>query len=137
MKKIILTSAAALTLAGCAPELHSSLPVYMASKNLPAVTVEAFPHCEGYGCPFHKTVILSNHDWKKIDRAFGKKAKNADEERVKISKTIGVFEEIVGKLTAPMSTAKAPLSKPAPASLIALMKARIPPSICSYWNKEA
>jgi hypothetical protein len=99
MKKILTLAASCLILAGCAAELHSSLPAYMKYKNLPPVSVANFPHCEGYGCPVYKNVILSKSDWKKIDKAFGKKAKNAEDERAKLPDVIAVFEQVVGALT--------------------------------------
>lgn len=84
---------------GCAHELQTSLDNYMKTKHLPPPTLESFPHCEGYGCPTFKNVKLNSHDWKKIETAFGKPAKNAREEREKIATTIGAFERIVGPLT--------------------------------------
>lgn len=89
----------ALAMTGCAPHLQSSLPVYIQSKNLPEPAIDLFPHCEGYGCPFYKNVKLNKRDWTKIEKTFGKKARNAETERIKISKTIGTFEKIVGSLT--------------------------------------
>lgn len=97
MKKLLLMSA--LLLSGCANELEPSLPYYMAKKNLPDIRVENFPHCEGYGCPIHKNVILNKQDWSIIEKAFGEKAKNAKDERAKIARTIGAFERVVGPIT--------------------------------------
>ncbi len=90
---------AAATLGGCAHELHSSLNNYMKAKNLPSVSVAKFPHCEGYGCPTHKNVVLNEHDWQIIMQTFGKPARDAAEERWKIARTVGQFEKIVGPLT--------------------------------------
>ncbi len=91
--------AATLALCGCASEMHSSLNAYMAAKRLPAPTVERFPHCQGYGCPTVKFIELNKTDWKKIEKAFGRKAKTAEEERNSIARTIGTFEQVVGPLT--------------------------------------
>lgn len=99
MKKILAITVSCLVLSGCAAELHSSLPAYMKYKNLPEVTVDNFPHCQGYGCPIHNNVILSKSDWKKIDKAFGTKAKNAEGERANLPNVIATFEQIVGPLT--------------------------------------
>lgn len=97
MKPIILITV--LFLASCANELEPSLPYYMAKKNLPAVRVDNFPHCQGYGCPTHKNVVLNKRDWSLIEKAFGKKAKSAKDERAKIARAIGAFERVVGPLT--------------------------------------
>lgn len=89
----------ALALTGCANELYPSLYYYMKEKRLPPVTEENFPHCEGYGCPTYKNVMLNKRDWKIIEKAYGKKAKNAAEERQKAAQAIGAFERVVGPLT--------------------------------------
>jgi hypothetical protein len=89
----------AIALTACANQLYPSLHYYMQEKKLPPVRAENFPHCEGYGCPTYKNVILNKYDWKKIEKAYGKPAKTPEEERQKIAKTVGMFEQIVGKLT--------------------------------------
>lgn len=99
IKKSLLPLAAALLLSGCANELYGSLPLYMQSKHLPEVRIENFPHCEGYGCPIVKNVELNAADWKTIERAYGGKAETAKNEREKIARTIGVFEQVVGPIT--------------------------------------
>ncbi len=88
-----------LILSACANELAPSLPFYMKEKKLPEVRVDSFPHCEGYGCPAYKNVILNKRDWNKILKTFGTKAKTAEQEREKIARTIGTFERVVGPLT--------------------------------------
>lgn len=88
-----------LLLGGCADQLYNSLPLYMQSKNLPPVSVESFPHCQKYDCAVAKKVVLNKADWKRIEKTFGKKAKNAEQEREKIAKTVGAFERIVGPIT--------------------------------------
>lgn len=98
MKKTIL-ALSLLALSGCANELHPDLHYYMKDKRLPAPTQESFPQCQGYGCPMYKMVELNKADWNKIEKAYGKKPKNAEEERQKISSAIGAFEDVVGKLT--------------------------------------
>ena len=100
MKKIALPALlAVLFLGGCADTLYPDLHYYMKEKRLPPPTQESFPHCEGYGCPTYKNVELSKADWKKIENAFGSKAKNAGQEREKVARTIGEFERVVGPLT--------------------------------------
>lgn len=97
--KIATILSMALLLAACAHELHPSLESYMATKRLPQPRTEQFPHCQGYGCRAYKNVVLNKADWKKIEKIFGKKAKNVEQEREKIAKTIGQFEKIVGPIT--------------------------------------
>lgn len=98
MKKTLLVFFA-LMLSSCAPHLQSSLDVYMKSKNLETPTTARFPHCQGYGCPVVMNVELNKKDWADITKTYGKPAKNAEAERIKISRTIGAFERIVGPLT--------------------------------------
>lgn len=86
-------------LTACADHLYPSLGSYMQSKNLPAVSMKSFPHCQNYGCTTVKKVELNQHDWNIIETSFGKKTKNAGQERDKIAKTIGIFEQLVGPLT--------------------------------------
>ena len=88
-----------LLFAGCADRLYADLPDYMQSKNLPPVSMKSFPHCQNYDCAVVKKVELNQRDWKKIERAFGQKAKTAEQEREKIAKTIGAFESVVGPIT--------------------------------------
>ncbi len=98
MKRIIPLLALLLT-AGCADRLYDSLDFYMKEKRLEKPTIERFPHCEGYGCPTVKNVELGTADWKRIEKTFGGKAKNAAQEREKIARTIGEFERVVGPIT--------------------------------------
>lgn len=97
--RFIALPLALLTLSSCAPHLYSSMDAYMVAKRLEKPALKRFPHCQNYGCAVVMNVELNKKDWKKIDKAFGKKAKNAEEERRKIAKTIGTFEEIVGPIT--------------------------------------
>lgn len=97
MKKLLLVMS--LLLASCADQLYPDLPAYMKAKNVEEVSMKNFPHCQNYGCAVVKKVELSQSDWKKIERAFGPKAKSAEQEREKIAKTIGVFEQVVGPIT--------------------------------------
>ncbi len=94
---------ALLLTSGCANQLYGSLPDYMKSKKLAVPSAEKFPHCQNYGCAVIKNVSLSKADWNKIEKAFGKKAKFAEQEREKIVKIIGVFEQIVGPITGTQS----------------------------------
>ncbi len=88
-----------LLLTGCADQLYGSLPLYLESKNMPAPTAQSFPHCQNYGCRVVKNVELSQDQWNTLYQTFGSKAKDAEEEREKITKTIAAFEKIVGPIT--------------------------------------
>lgn len=100
MKPLLTASFAALILmTGCADTLYGSLPNYFESKKLKTPSVESFPHCQNYDCAVVKNVTLNTSEWKKIEKDFGKKAKSAAQEREKIGKIIGVFENILGPIT--------------------------------------
>lgn len=99
MKNTIFSACCAILLMGCANQLYPSFDQYFDAKRLPPVTQDDFPHCQDYGCRTYKNVILNSHDWKRIEKAFGGKAKNAKEEREKTALTVGTFERIVGPMT--------------------------------------
>ncbi len=88
-----------LLISGCADTLYPTMGDYMASKKLKQPTIASFPHCQNYDCAVVKNVTLGKSEWKAIDKAFGKKAKSAEQEREKIAKTIGVFEQVLGPIT--------------------------------------
>lgn len=88
-----------LLLGACADSLYPDTQSYMQAKHLSEPTMKSFPHCQNYGCALVKNVKLSQRDWTKIEKAFGPKARNAEQEREKIAKTIGAFETIVGPIT--------------------------------------
>ncbi|PZQ45736.1 MAG: hypothetical protein DI551_06555 [Micavibrio aeruginosavorus] len=90
---------ALLMLSACADTLYPSMAQYNQAKKLGETTVENFPHCQNYDCKLVKRVALNDYDWTKIEQAFGSPAKDAAQEREKIAKTIGAFEQIVGPLT--------------------------------------
>jgi hypothetical protein len=97
--KLIALPLLLLGLTACAPHLYDSMESYMLSKRLEQPKPERFANCQAYGCAIVMNVELNKHDWKKIEKAYGKKAKTAEEEREKIARTIGVFEQIVGPIT--------------------------------------
>lgn len=99
IRKILIPLMIAASVAGCANTLYPNLHFYMKEKRLPPVTAENFPHCEGYGCPTYKNVMLNKRDWKIILSAYGAKAKTAEQERAKVAKTIGMFEQVIGPIT--------------------------------------
>ena len=99
MKNLPLVLAGIVLLGACAPHLQPSLPAYMTSKKLAKPGVDLFPHCQNYDCATVKNVGLSKADWARIEKAYGKKAKTAEDERVKISRAVGVFEDVLGPLT--------------------------------------
>jgi hypothetical protein len=88
-----------LLLGACADRLYPDMPAYMQAKHLATPSMQSFPHCQNYGCAVVKNVKLDQGDWGKIEKVFGPKAKTAGQEREKIAKTIGAFENIVGPIT--------------------------------------
>lgn len=72
---------------------------YLRNKNIPAPTLEAFPHCYDYGCKTVKTVSLSNQAWKELNAIFSIPANTAEQERDRISKAIQIFETDIGAQT--------------------------------------
>lgn len=97
MKKI-LPFAALLLLAACGSN-HDN---YQAALNGYRVGMPkdytAFKQCHGYGCRVIDNIALTKGDWKMISKAFNPKPKNAEDERKRIAKAIGIMETRVGKL---------------------------------------
>ena len=84
----------------CVSQDFKTYERYLATKQLPAITSDQFPHCHGYGCPSYYLVELHQKDWRLIDRIFTRRpAKTPQAEREKLAQAIGAFETIVGKLT--------------------------------------
>lgn len=88
-----------LLLCACADQLYPNTDSYMQAKHLAQPSMQSFPHCQNYDCAVVKNVKLSQRDWSSIEKAFGPKARSAQQEREKIAKTIGVFEQVVGPIT--------------------------------------
>lgn len=95
MKKRAL-GLATLLLAGC--HSLSTYEEYFHLKNVPHPSLDAFPHCHGYGCRKQQTLSFTAEDWEKIDQFFENPSQNAQEERQKIAEVIGVFEKKTGFL---------------------------------------
>lgn len=86
-----------ILLAACASAYDGGdYKMYLAKKNVAQPTSELVHHCHAYGCQAISKVELTKADWKKIQKIFKSKSKNAEAERKKIAKAIGVFEQIVG-----------------------------------------
>lgn len=88
-----------LCLSACVSQDFKTYDRYLASKNIPAPTVEQFPHCHAYGCASHYLVELNKSQWKQIDKIFARPSKNAAQERERIIKAVGLFERMVGGMT--------------------------------------
>jgi hypothetical protein len=98
MKKYFLF--ASLLMMGCAGGGQSGdYAAYLKGKGLQPTTLEKFSHCRAYGCQKIDTVSLNKQEWRAIEKAFKPKPKNAEAERQRISKAIGVFETKVGAIT--------------------------------------
>ncbi len=97
--RFFLLASLTFILSACVSQDFKTYERYIASKNIPAPTLDQFPHCHGYGCPSHYLVELHAKEWKQIDRLFRPASKNPQQERARIAKAIGAFETIVGKMT--------------------------------------
>lgn len=72
---------------------------YLQHKGVRAPDQNTVQSCRGYGCKFVDTVTLSRAEWQKIARLFSPPSRNAKEERTRIAKAIGTFEQIIGPKT--------------------------------------
>lgn len=83
-------------LTGCSQK-YTDPKIYYENRELPLPTISSFPHCLNYGCQKVKIVKLNELEWKQVEKFYGNKANSPQEERNKISKTIGFLEQLVGK----------------------------------------
>jgi hypothetical protein len=111
MRAVILF--ATLFLTGCGTT--STPSDYFARNHLPAPTLAAFPHCRGYGCAHVESVHLPNRDWMTISRLFP--AHDADDERKKVARAIGLFEQRVGIRTGTSEDVAGTYTNPGPYQL--------------------
>lgn len=98
MKKTATLLSACLLLSGCMKH-YESYERYLVSRNLPAPTMKAFPHCSDYDCA---TVQIANYwpkEWKQVQKQFKPKAKSAKKERQQIARAIQKMEQIIGPIT--------------------------------------
>lgn len=73
---------------------------YLAKKGVTQLTPEHFEHCRGYGCRIiDDNITLSDNDREKARLIFTQPIKDAAEERRRIAKAIGFFEDVVGAHT--------------------------------------
>jgi len=72
---------------------------YLTSQSIKPPEGNIFQHCYNYGCKKVVSVEFSPDDWLKVEKIYGAPARNPDEERKKVSSSIGVFEQIVGEKT--------------------------------------
>lgn len=59
-------------------------------------SLDQFEVCQNGGCAKLSSLNLSSFDWQPIETLFAQPAQNAQQERVKLAKAIGMLEEIVG-----------------------------------------
>lgn len=72
---------------------------YLAGRQVGPSTPENIRHCRAYGCKIITNVHINEKDWRQIVKIFRPKAKNAEQERQRIAKAIGLFERKIGPLT--------------------------------------
>ncbi len=100
MMRLIGLMILVLSVTGCATESYKTRDYYLkVEKHLPDPTPDNFPHCQNYGCRTYKMVQLNDRDWRTIAKSFTPAPRNASEERARIARTIGVFEQVIGPIT--------------------------------------
>lgn len=98
MKRGVLLPAI-LLLAACTAQ-GGDYRHYLARKNVTQIAPEGFSHCRSYGCKHVDTGIrLSEEDWAEISILFLRPIENAANERERIARAIGLFEQKTGALT--------------------------------------
>ena len=89
---------AAVTLGACST-MDTSPQGYYKKKNIDVPAISSFPFCSEYGCKKVEKISLSEEDWRDILEYYGDIAVDAESEREKISRTIGLFERKIGRFT--------------------------------------
>lgn len=64
-----------------------------------APSIDHFEVCQNGGCAKLTTLNLSGADWQPVEALFAQPIQNAEQERDKLAKAIGMLEEIVGQRT--------------------------------------
>ncbi|MGQ0526947.1 MAG: hypothetical protein ACT4OY_02780 [Alphaproteobacteria bacterium] len=85
-----------LLLTACGAVSQKSAPDYLAERRIKLATLDAVPHCHGYGCQIVTPVSLSDKEWGSVKNIFRKKSKTPEAERTKIAKAVGLLERIIG-----------------------------------------
>lgn len=89
----------ALLLAACAGQA-GGYREYLARKHVTQIAPENFSQCRGYGCKYvERDLQLSEADWAEIRLLFLRPIPDAQDERARIARAIGLFEHKVGALT--------------------------------------
>lgn len=87
-----------LILAGCASP-QSTPDAYLAGRGLAKETPARFTHCQGYGCLKKTHITMTDKDWTPFVKIFKPKPKNAEQERERITRAVGLFERKMGAIT--------------------------------------
>lgn len=83
---------------GCTAGEQKSYHYYFERRSLTQDPLpEKFVHCHGYGCKYKTDVVLTQKEWKNIEKIFHPKSKSAEQERTRIEKSIGLFEQYIGE----------------------------------------
>lgn len=72
---------------------------WLARRNIPLPTQEAFPNCYGNGCRKVVTLSLSGQDRTDLDALFSPPSQDAAQERARIAEAIGFLERTTGAVT--------------------------------------
>lgn len=96
MLRIIIPLAA---LAACANLPEKPPQEYYKGRKIAPPGQDAFTFCSQYGCKRLTPLAISPAEWDDIAQVYGPPAQTAQEERGKIARTIGRFEQIIGART--------------------------------------
>jgi hypothetical protein len=98
MRYLTLSIVLTLFLSGCTSP-QSTPDSYLAGRGLVKETPERFTHCQAYGCIKKTHITMTDKDWRPFVKIFKPKPKNAEQERARIAKAIGLFERRIGPIT--------------------------------------
>ncbi len=91
----VATLLAMTVLTACATT-ENSYKDYLAKRHVADPAGLTLQHCHAYGCQVVSDITLTQDEWNKITSIFKPVLTNAQQERERISKAIGLFERIVG-----------------------------------------
>jgi hypothetical protein len=95
MRKNLYLLQIAFVLTACVTT-ETGYQTYLLKKHVAVPEGRNLQHCHGYGCAVVSDISLTAKEWKSIEKIFKPKPKNAEAERIRITKAIGQFERIVG-----------------------------------------
>lgn len=95
-----LTSLLLLAGQGCAsPTPMRTHEAWLANRDLPLPTQDAFINCSGNGCRHRTMLALAQEDKADLDKLFSPPSRTASRERERIEQAIGLLERRTGAIT--------------------------------------